>query len=397
MSNNPVSFVDPDGGQDLLSTGWYAAGWADRSHIDYYVDGIKSSRYDYLAAIDGSKYYNQSTDEVERGFAITLSGSAFSGLLDKEIVWNITKGLTYAIQGGVFVFGGPEGDNTDLRGAGLAVATRMHVTGSIGTIRYGELFGSKAKQVQDFVVNEVKFYAGANVGGAKAVYKMLEGTVVAAWKYNHIVDWDGSARRELASTLARKETWINIWHTFQQDWGRMQTGSAYEQGELVGEYGTEIASIVVPGAQAAKASWAARVARRTGQLAEAGGWMGGSTVLGVDEATAINASRMVPEKGVHQVLLHGTADGFLVDGVFLTPKELARTMLQSGFQRGTRVRLISCTTGVFPDGAAYQLSRYLRSPVMAPTTRVKVLEGGSYAFPKGEGGRFRTFFNTTIE
>lgn len=125
------------------------------------------------------------------------------------------------------------------------------------------------------------------------------------------------------------------------------------------------------------------------------GWMNGSTVLGADAATALNASRIIPEVGVHQVLLHGTGDGFIVNGAFTSAKELARTMLQSGFQRGTPVRLISCHTGVFGEGAAYQLSRYLRSSVMAPTNKIRILDGGGYEI--FGGGRFRTFFNTTIK
>jgi hypothetical protein len=123
--------------------------------------------------------------------------------------------------------------------------------------------------------------------------------------------------------------------------------------------------------------------------------MNGSTILGTDAATTLNASRMIPESGVHQVLLHGTGDGFIVNGAFMSSKDLARNMLESGFQHGTPVRLISCHTGVFGDGAAYQLSRYLRSPVMAPTNKVRILDGGGYEI--FGGGRFRTFFNTTIK
>jgi hypothetical protein len=126
-----------------------------------------------------------------------------------------------------------------------------------------------------------------------------------------------------------------------------------------------------------------------------GGWMSGSSVFGTDAATAINASRMVPESGVHQVLLHGTPDNFVVDGSLVSPKDLARTMLESGFQKGTPVRLISCNTGIAGDGAASQLSRYLKSPVMAPTNKIRTLEGGSYEI--FGGGRFRTFNNTKIE
>ncbi|MCS4304940.1 hypothetical protein [Chryseobacterium sp. BIGb0232] len=63
--------------------------------------------------------------------------------------------------------------------------------------------------------------------------------------------------------------------------------------------------------------------------------------------------------------------------------------------KGTPIRLISCSTGVFGDGAAYQLSRYLKSPVTAPTNLVRVLKDGSYQV--FGGGRFRTFYNTTMK
>lgn len=74
---------------------------------------------------------------------------------------------------------------------------------------------------------------------------------------------------------------------------------------------------------------------------------------------------MVPEKGMHQLLVHGHFDNFIVNGVITSPKSVARTMLQSGFNSGTPIRCISCHTGAFGDGAAYQLGRYLRSPVLA--------------------------------
>jgi RHS repeat-associated protein len=81
----------------------------------------------------------------------------------------------------------------------------------------------------------------------------------------------------------------------------------------------------------------------------------GSTVLGTDAATMANAGRMVPEKGIHQLLVHGHVDNFIIDGEMIAPKTVARTMLQNGFKQGTPVRCISCYTGIFGDGAAYQL------------------------------------------
>ena len=58
-------------------------------------------------------------------------------------------------------------------------------------------------------------------------------------------------------------------------------------------------------------------------------------------------------------------------------------MLKSGFEKGTPIRCISCNTGRFSDGAAYQLSRYLKSPILAPTDMVRILEGGAYEIHAG--------------
>ena len=115
----------------------------------------------------------------------------------------------------------------------------------------------------------------------------------------------------------------------------------------------------------------------------------GVTVLGSDPATLANASRLVPEKGLHQLLVHGHFDKFIINGAITSPKTVARTMLQSGFERGTPIRCISCHTGRFSDGAAYRLSRYLKSPVLAPTDKVRILEGGHFdIFGKGTWKQF---------
>lgn len=103
-----------------------------------------------------------------------------------------------------------------------------------------------------------------------------------------------------------------------------------------------------------------------------------STIIGNDAVTLANASRMIPEKGLHQLLVHGHHDKFIVNGLLTSPKEIARTMLESGFKKGTAIRCISCHTGMFSDGAAYRLSRYLKSPVLAPTNKVRILQDGGY-------------------
>jgi len=87
---------------------------------------------------------------------------------------------------------------------------------------------------------------------------------------------------------------------------------------------------------------------------------------------------MVPEEGTHQLLVHGHFDVFIINGKTTSPKSVAKAMLESGFERGSPIRCISCYTGAFDDGAAYQLARYLKSPVLAPTDKVRILEGGGY-------------------
>jgi hypothetical protein len=174
--------------------------------------------------------------------------------------------------------------------------------------------------------------------------------------------------------------------------GLQYTGVSKDNANLAGNYGDmAIGLALTVGTSAVKDG--TFLVRRPDKAPVA--WMGGSTVIGSDAATTANASRMVPEKGIHQVLVHGTPDGFIINGSLTSPKELARQLLTlGGYQRGTTIRLISCETGAFIDGAAYQLSRYVRAPVIAPTGRVAVTQGGGYII---EGaGKFKTFFNTGI-
>ena len=103
-----------------------------------------------------------------------------------------------------------------------------------------------------------------------------------------------------------------------------------------------------------------------------------STVLGKDGATLRNMGRMVPEPGSHQLLVHGHYDNFIIDGVVVSPKTVARNLLANGVSPGTPIRCISCHTGAYPDGAAYQLSRYMRSPVLAPNNKVRILDDGTF-------------------
>ena len=65
-------------------------------------------------------------------------------------------------------------------------------------------------------------------------------------------------------------------------------------------------------------------------------------------------------------------------------------MYSRGYQQGTRIRLISCWSGVFPDGAAYELSRYTKAMVIAPTKRT-YLDGVTGKWIVEPGGIFKVF------
>ena len=116
---------------------------------------------------------------------------------------------------------------------------------------------------------------------------------------------------------------------------------------------------------------------------------GGSLVLGSDKVTKANALRMTKEDDVFQLLVHGEYDNFIIDGVRTSVDEVARKMLSSGYKPGTPIRCISCNTGKFSNGAAFQLSKKLKAPVLGPTDKVRILDGGTYEiFKEGKWIQF---------
>jgi hypothetical protein len=62
MSNNPVSFVDPDGGWD---------DWYNRSGVSYFVDGMQLDDWEF------KNYLNNPS----HGDAISYSGGLFAGTI----------------------------------------------------------------------------------------------------------------------------------------------------------------------------------------------------------------------------------------------------------------------------------------------------------------------------
>ena len=103
MSNNPVSFVDPDGGWDVMREGWSGLfvppDMAGRhiehdewwNNIDYYVDGFKTSARDAYAAInyEGSAVYIETSGKGRESFYVNRA-NAKSFLIFINCIYNST-------------------------------------------------------------------------------------------------------------------------------------------------------------------------------------------------------------------------------------------------------------------------------------------------------------------
>ncbi len=121
-----------------------------------------------------------------------------------------------------------------------------------------------------------------------------------------------------------------------------------------------------------------------------GGELGAITVLGEDALTIRNKGRLLPEQGVHQVLVHGEYNVVRISNVTpMTAQELSDYLTANGHVPGTPIRLIACYTGGDVTGVAAQLAEHIHAPVTAPLNRVVVLQGGRLFT---EDGIWRTFF-----
>lgn len=142
------------------------------------------------------------------------------------------------------------------------------------------------------------------------------------------------------------------------------------------------------GAQFAAESFLLGGAGNAFEIAE-GTAAGRITVIGSDGATMRNLAKLIPDGDEHLLLVHGEAYWFEANGVRMSAQEVGEVMLGQGFKEGTTVRCVSCNSGLQYDGAAAQLSRFLNSPVIAPTGRVRVLRGGGFELDKfGQWVRF---------
>lgn len=63
----------------------------------------------------------------------------------------------------------------------------------------------------------------------------------------------------------------------------------------------------------------------------------------------------------------------------ISPKELAYRIMDSGKYNGGPIRLLACSAGALPDGAAQQLADLLKVPVLAPTNTLFTSQDGYVA------------------
>jgi len=118
-----------------------------------------------------------------------------------------------------------------------------------------------------------------------------------------------------------------------------------------------------------------------------------ATALGSDERTMSNLQNVAPMEGVHDVIAHGTEDGFMSlrnntvgpsgnpehDGQKVNAGQIVDTVRANpNYVRGTPLRMMVCHSGV--SGAAQQVADEMGVPVSAP----KGLVGTNRALGPGQ-------------
>ncbi len=120
-----------------------------------------------------------------------------------------------------------------------------------------------------------------------------------------------------------------------------------------------------------------------------------SARLGDDLAEA--ASWVKPQKGVFDVVVHGSSDAFHVlhngKWVKMNHRSLATFMKKQGYSGGP-VRLLSCGTGSCPTGVAQNLSNKIGAEVTAPSDTLWIHRNGNLTIgnsPTSNTGVWNTF------
>ncbi|WP_157263297.1 fibronectin type III domain-containing protein [Pedobacter sp. R20-19] len=114
-----------------------------------------------------------------------------------------------------------------------------------------------------------------------------------------------------------------------------------------------------------------------------------ATKLGMDDATLAAAKWIKPEIGWYDVVVHGTADNFMVYAgdkwVSITHRDLLKYLMSKGYNGKIPIRLISCNTGIFPDAIGKNLANKLGLNVKAPKGLITVFKDGSYEITNNAG------------
>jgi hypothetical protein len=123
--------------------------------------------------------------------------------------------------------------------------------------------------------------------------------------------------------------------------------------------------------------------------------------FGSDLAITEGTANLIPKRGWFDVVVHGTEDGtsFVINGPInkqiISPNQLYNNMLASGYKQGTPIRLLSCYSGSIEGGAASQLAKLAKAPVVAPQSWMLISNGAGFLqqgkFIVGEGRWFQVF------
>jgi hypothetical protein len=121
------------------------------------------------------------------------------------------------------------------------------------------------------------------------------------------------------------------------------------------------------------------------------------TLIGQGDRLAQAAKWIKPQRGVIDVIVHGSADAFWVlhNGTWVQVNHRAlATLIQKSGQSGTSIRLISCSAGASSTGVAQNLANKLGIKVLAPSDTVWIHPNGTLTIgktPTANTGTWVTF------
>jgi hypothetical protein len=362
MSNNPVSFVDPDGGWD---------DWYDRNSVTYFVDGVQVDGWEYEG------YFKNSPP----GSTLSMMGSMFAGMSLPVLSFSQDRGF------GMWL------NEKDM------VAYGLHANFNTGT---GVVAGYDTEVVSRFFgINNVGDYGISNtlIGGAKSVAEFSGGAIVGigegAWgtvKGLGSLAWGlvsnspvengikaAIAVRGVGSALYNYDkTWSAITTSVSQGYTEFLNADAYGKGKTVGHVAEAVAEIFVP----------------VSKLAQGNKYAAGA-INYMDEADLFykRSRRASTLEGYTDIVAHGSARTMQMTHngkkVEVTHRTLARLLKQQrAIPDGNKIRLLSCSTGAIDKGFAQGLAHRMGVEVMAPTKILWIRESGELFI---EGAKRRPF------